>query len=85
MTPRSRGSIRRSALFVLLYAAVKAQDIEVVTSAAIVAIEDFDRPTLLTEDGRRFDGFDLVVIADGSGSRLRSLVRPAARAPVATW
>lgn len=77
--------IRRSALFDLLYTAVRTQGIDVVTGTPVCAIEDFDRPVLRTEDGRSFTGFDLVVIADGSGSRLRGLVRPKARAPVYPW
>lgn len=77
--------IRRSALFDLMYAAVQASPIQIVTHAPISAIEDFERPRLITPDGRAFDGFDLVVVADGSNSSLRGQIRPTARAPVYPW
>lgn len=77
--------IRRSALFDLLHEAVTARGIEVVTGARIATVEDFDRPRLRTEDGRLFDDLDLVVVADGSGSRLREQIRPRAKAPIYPW
>lgn len=77
--------IRRSALFDLLFDAVNAAGAKVVTASAISDISNFETPVLHTADGRAFDGFDLVVIADGSASRVRQKLRPGANAPVYPW
>ena len=77
--------INRHDLFTVLFEAAGQAGVPIVTDAPIAAIEDFDRPRLRCEDGRLFDGFDLAVIADGSGSRLRSQVRPESHAPVYPW
>lgn len=77
--------IHRHALFGLLHRAVDGAGVEIRTATPIDAIEDFDRPRLRASDGRAFDGFDVAVIADGSGSRLRGQVRPKATAPLYPW
>jgi 2-polyprenyl-6-methoxyphenol hydroxylase-like FAD-dependent oxidoreductase len=76
--------VHRASLFDVLYQAVRAAGVEVRTRAAVNAIDRFDRPVLRTAEAA-FGPFDLAVIADGSGSRLRSQVRPAARAKPYPW
>jgi len=59
--------------------------IEVRTGAEIVAFDDAATPTLVDRAGRCHGPFDLVIVADGSGSGLRGRLRPRARAPVYPW
>ena len=77
--------INRHDLFTLLYDAARETGIRIVTATPIVAIEYFDRPRLRSGQGEVFEEFDLAVVADGSASRLRSQIRPRARAPVYPW
>jgi 2-polyprenyl-6-methoxyphenol hydroxylase-like FAD-dependent oxidoreductase len=77
--------IHRASLFDLLFGGLEREGVAVQTATPIATIDRFDRPALRADDGRVFEGFDLAVIADGSGSRLRSQVRPAARAPLYEW
>jgi 2-polyprenyl-6-methoxyphenol hydroxylase-like FAD-dependent oxidoreductase len=77
--------IHRGVLFQTLHDALPEAGVEMVTGARIVRIENPARPILHDERGRSWGPFDLAVIADGSASPLRSVLRPGARAPVYPW
>lgn len=77
--------IHRAALFHVLFEAVQKAGIEVRTGVRVAGLDALERPTLRDERGREHGPFDLVVVADGSGSAMRSLIRPQARAPVYPW
>ena len=77
--------VHRAALFEVLFAAAQAGGAEVRTDAQIVDFDGLARPTLRDAKGRDHGPFDIVVVADGSASTLRSKLRPAARAPVYPW
>jgi len=77
--------IHRGVLFQTLHDALPVAGVQVVTGARIVRIENPARPMLHDERGRSWGAFDLAVIADGSASPLRSVLRPGARAPVYPW
>lgn len=77
--------VHRATLFQLLHDALAPAGVAVRTGVEVVAIEDPARPRLLDSEGRVHGPFDMAVIADGSASRLRSLVRPRARATLYPW
>lgn len=77
--------MHRTSLFQILFDAVKAAGIELRTNAQVVETRDAVRPTLIDATGRAHGPFDLVVVADGSASRLRGLLKPRARAPLYPW
>jgi 2-polyprenyl-6-methoxyphenol hydroxylase-like FAD-dependent oxidoreductase len=77
--------IHRAVLFQTLLEPLAPAGVTVETGARIVRIEDPGHPTLHDEQGRTHGPFDLVVVADGSGSTLRGMLRPKARAPVYPW
>lgn len=77
--------VHRASLFKLLHDAVSACGIEVRTGAEIVSFDRLHSPTLTDAVGRTHGPFDLVVVADGSASRLRASLRPSARAPLYPW
>lgn len=77
--------IHRGVLFQTLHDALPAEGVQVVTGARIVRIEQPARPILHDERDRSWGPFDLAVIADGSASPLRPILRPRARAPVYPW
>lgn len=77
--------IHRASLFGLLHDAVTGAGIEVRTGAEVAGFDGLATPTLIDAAGRRHGPFDLVVVADGSASRLRPLVRPRSRAPLYPW
>lgn len=77
--------VHRGVLFQTLHDALPGAGVEVVTGAKIVRIEHPARPILHDERGRSWGPFDLAVIADGSASPLRPVLRPGARAPVYPW
>ncbi|MGD2131348.1 MAG: NAD(P)/FAD-dependent oxidoreductase [Maricaulaceae bacterium] len=88
--PYERGTglgVQRSALFGALYDTVRAEKIEVHAGTGIEAIDgaDDEHARLRDETGRSWTGYDLVVVADGANSQLRSNVRPSARAPAYPW
>jgi 2-polyprenyl-6-methoxyphenol hydroxylase-like FAD-dependent oxidoreductase len=77
--------IHRAVLFDTLHDALAPAGVTVVTDARILGIENPAKPVLHDDRGRAFGPFDLAVVADGSGSALRTAIRPGARAPVYTW
>ncbi len=77
--------VHRGVLFQTLHDTLPGAGVQVVTGARIVRIEDPVRPILHDERGRSWGPFDLAVIADGSASPLRPILRPGARAPVYPW
>ena len=77
--------VHRATLFQVLHAALAPAGVTVRTGVEVVALEDPARPRLRDSEGRVHGPFDLAVVADGSASRLRSLVRPRARAPLYPW
>jgi 2-polyprenyl-6-methoxyphenol hydroxylase-like FAD-dependent oxidoreductase len=77
--------VHRAALFNVLFEAVQAAGVEVRTGAQVMGFDGLERPTLRDARGRDHGPFDLVVIADGSGSALRGMIRPRARSPVYPW
>ncbi|MBO9709862.1 MAG: FAD-dependent monooxygenase [Caulobacter sp.] len=77
--------IHRGVLFQTLHAALPDAGVELVTGARVIRIENPARPILHDASGRAFGPFDLAIVADGSASPLRSLLRPRARAPVYPW
>lgn len=77
--------IHRAALFHVLFKAVEVAGVEIRTGAEIVDFDAQEQPTLTDSNGRAHGPFDLVVVADGSASRLRARIRPRARAPIYPW
>jgi len=77
--------VHRASLFEVLFAAVQAAGVETRTGAAITGFDALTSPTLTDAAGRQHGPFDLVVVADGSASSLRSQIRPRARAPTYPW
>lgn len=65
-------AVHRSALFAVLFGAVKAADIAIETTMKIEAIDRVAerRPMLVAGNGRRFGPFDLIIDALGSRSPL---------------
>jgi 2-polyprenyl-6-methoxyphenol hydroxylase-like FAD-dependent oxidoreductase len=65
-------AVHRAALFSVLFDAAKASGIAIETKAKIAAIDRTAerRPLLITDNGRRFGPFDLVIDALGSRSPL---------------
>ncbi len=77
--------IHRAVLFLTLHDAFAPAGVTVSTRPRIPRV---GAPPQATEGfllGRAFGPFDLAVVADGSGSALRSRIRPGARAPVYPW
>ena len=74
--------VHRATLFSVLHDAVMASNVEQRPATEIVGIEDWSRPLLRDAGGRAHGPYDAAVVADGSGSDLRALVRPTARAPL---
>lgn len=77
--------VHRASLFDVLHQAALAAGIEIRTGAPVTRIDAFDKPRLRTAKGETHGPFDLLVVADGSGSTLREQVRPNARAPLYPW
>lgn len=78
--------IRRPALARLLLAAAQSAGAQVRFGCAIESIQDDGRQTSLVERGgaRKHGPFDLLLICDGVGSRLRESVVPATRVRIHT-
>ncbi len=77
--------VHRASLFDVLHQAALAAGIEIRTGAAVERIESFEAPVLRTTTDEAHGPFDLVVVADGSASKLRDQVRPKAQAPLYPW
>lgn len=77
--------MHRASLFQILFNAVNAAGVELRTGAQVVEVRDRQGPTLIDAVGRAHGPFDLVVVADGSASRLRGLLKPRACAPLYPW
>ncbi|MDO9430881.1 MAG: NAD(P)/FAD-dependent oxidoreductase [Phenylobacterium sp.] len=77
--------VHRATLFGVLHEALAPAGVELRTGVEIVGWESPDAPRRIDAAGGSHGPFDLVVIADGAGSKLRGLVRPRARAPVYPW
>lgn len=77
--------IHRGVLFDTLHRALSPAGVTLVTGARIVRLEDRGRPVLHDAVGRAHGPFDLAVVADGSASGLRNIVRPRARARPYPW
>jgi 2-polyprenyl-6-methoxyphenol hydroxylase-like FAD-dependent oxidoreductase len=81
--PKTFGlGIHRSALFDLLHGRLLRSRATLVTGAEIV---DVARGSLVDKQGIRHGPFDLVIIADGAHSTLRTRLMSAARAPLYPW
>ena len=77
--------VHRATLFGVLHDALAPAGVELRTGVEIVGWEDPEAPRITDAAGGSHGPFDLVVIADGSASTLRSQVRPRSRAPVYPW
>lgn len=75
--------VHRATLFDVLHDGLESAGVELHTGVEVASFEN--GRTLIDTSGRRYGPFDLVVVADGSASRLRGLLRPRARAPLYPW
>jgi 2-polyprenyl-6-methoxyphenol hydroxylase-like FAD-dependent oxidoreductase len=81
--PKTFGlGIRRSALFDLLHGRLRRSSARLVTGAEIV---DVAHGSVVDKEGVRHGLFDLVIVADGAHSSLRTRLMPSARAPIYPW
>jgi 2-polyprenyl-6-methoxyphenol hydroxylase-like FAD-dependent oxidoreductase len=81
--PAAHGlGIRRGTLFDLLHSRLGRSPARLVTAAEIV---DVAHAHVVDKSGARHGPFDLIVVADGAHSTLRSRLMPAARAPLYPW
>ena len=76
--------VHRAVLFDALHDAVTDAGVDVVCGRAVVDVGDPYAPACVFEDDARAP-VDLLVVADGAGSRLRARVSPKARAPLYPW
>jgi 2-polyprenyl-6-methoxyphenol hydroxylase-like FAD-dependent oxidoreductase len=74
--------IHRTTLFDLLHGRLLKSPAKLVTGAEIV---DVDKTHLVEAGGARHGPFDLIVVADGAHSALRTRLMPHARAPLYFW
>ncbi len=75
----------RATLFEVLRDALDPAGVEVRQGVEVLDFEGHDSPQLTDSKGRVHGPFDLVVVADGSASKLRAKLRPRARAPLYPW
>jgi 2-polyprenyl-6-methoxyphenol hydroxylase-like FAD-dependent oxidoreductase len=81
--PAAHGlGIRRSTLFDLLHDRLRRSPVRLITAAEIVDIRD---ARAVDSAGHRHGPFDLIVVADGAHSSLRTHLMPGARAPLYPW
>ena len=81
--PKTFGlGIHRGALFDLLHGRLQRSSARLVTGAEIV---DVARGSVIDKEGAAHGPFDLVIVADGAHSALRTRLMPSARAPLYPW
>ena len=81
--PNAHGlGMRRADLFDLLFERLKRSPADLVTGVELAAVDDSH---LVGEDGRRHGPFDLIVVADGTNSRLRGSLLPQKKVPLYRW
>jgi 2-polyprenyl-6-methoxyphenol hydroxylase-like FAD-dependent oxidoreductase len=81
--PKAHGmGIRRTALFDLLYERLKRSPARLVTNTEVTGI---DYGCIVEKSGARHGPFELIVVADGAHSALRSQMMPQAHAPLYPW
>ena len=81
--PAAHGlGLRRSTLFDLLYARLKRSPARLVTNTEVTGV---DNGYIVRKSGARHGPFDLIVVADGAHSVLRSQIMPQAQAPLYPW
>jgi len=85
--PQAHGlGIHRGILFELLHGRLHRSSARLMTGAEIVDVgREGARASVVDKAGGRHGPFDLVVIADGAHSALRTRLVPAARAPLYPW
>lgn len=77
--------VHRATLFDVLHEGLEAGGVELRTGVEVAGFDDAPAPSLIDTTGARHGPFDLVVVADGSASRLRGQLRPNAKAPLYPW
>jgi len=77
--------MHRARLFQILFDALAPAGVALRVGVIVEDVLTLERPVLADASGAQHGPFDLAVVADGSGSRLRSKLRPKARAPVNPW
>lgn len=77
--------VHRATLFDILHDGLEAAGVALRTGVEVASVEHAAAPVLVDAAGARHGPFDLVVVADGSASRLRAQLRPGTKAPVYPW
>ncbi|MBA4012859.1 MAG: FAD-dependent monooxygenase [Phenylobacterium sp.] len=77
--------VHRATLFDILHDGLDAGGVELRTGVDVASIEHHSPAVLIDTAGQSHGPFDLVVVADGSASRLRGQLRPHAKAPLYPW
>lgn len=77
--------VHRATLFDVLHDGLEAAGVQLRTGVEVASVEHRSAPRLIDTAGQSHGPFDLVVVADGSASRLRGQLRPNAKAPVYPW
>ncbi|CAN7162716.1 FAD-dependent monooxygenase [Phenylobacterium sp. LjRoot164] len=77
--------VHRATLFDVLHEGLEARGVELRTGVEVASVEHRSAARLIDTAGQSHGPFDLVIVADGSASRLRAQLRPNAKAPVYPW